>query len=65
MSFEKLVIELVEKNFSLVKADFYYGTLFARCNAAEAAKLETKFLDNFGFPVIVSKVGNEFAFDFV
>jgi hypothetical protein len=65
MSFEKLVIELVTKTFSSVKASFYYGTLFAKCNEAEAAKLETQFLDNFGFPVIVSKVGNEFAFDFV
>ena len=43
----------------------YCGTLFVECNAHAAAKIETALLEALDHGVRVSKVGHEFAFDFV
>ena len=43
----------------------YCGTLFVECNARAAAKIETLLNEAMECGVIVSKVGPEFAFDFV
>jgi hypothetical protein len=39
--------------------------LFADCTAKEAAKIETLLSNKFMFGVIVSKAGEDFAFDLV
>lgn len=66
MSFEKVVLAKVAK---VVKADrtaeFKYGTLFVECDSKQAAKIETTLLDYLKCGIIVSKIGNEFSFDFV
>ena len=46
-------------------AQMYAGTLFVTCNAYSAAKIETKLREQLQCGVIVSKVGPEYAFDFV
>jgi hypothetical protein len=43
----------------------YCGTLFVECNANAAAKIETALIETLDRGVRVSKVGHEFAFDFV
>ena len=45
-------------------AHMYAGTLFVKCDARSAAKIETALLENLSCGVIVSKVGPEYAFDF-
>ena len=44
--------------------NFYAGTMFAVCDARQAAKVETALIEALKCGVIVSKVGPEFAFDF-
>lgn len=46
-------------------AQMYAGTLFVGCDARSAAKIETVLIENMQCGVIVSKVGPEYAFDFV
>jgi hypothetical protein len=46
-------------------ATMYAGTLFVKCNAYSAAKIETALIKELACGVIVSKVGPEYAFDFV
>ena len=46
-------------------AEMYAGTLFVECTARDAAKIETALIEKLKCGVIVSKVGPEFAFDFV
>ena len=46
-------------------AHMYAGTLFVTCNAYCASKIETALIKNLKCGVIVSKVGPEYAFDFV
>ena len=45
--------------------NMYAGTLFVECDARTAAKIETALIDELKCGVRVSKVGHEFAFDFV
>lgn len=45
-------------------AEMYAGTMFVKCDARDAAKIETALIENLNCGVIVSKVGPEFAFDF-
>jgi hypothetical protein len=69
MSFEKVVLEKVRKVMNTesgyFSAEFKYGTLFVECNAKQASKIETKLLDTLKCGIIVSKIDEEFAFDFV
>jgi len=46
-------------------ATMYAGTLFVECSGRTAAKIETALIDELKCGVRVSKVGNEYAFDFV
>ena len=43
----------------------FFGTLFVECDARAAAKIETALIEAIDCGVIVSKVGHEFAFNFV
>lgn len=45
--------------------EFYAGTMFVKCNAYTAAKIETSLIKALRCGVIVSKVGPEYSFDFV
>jgi hypothetical protein len=46
-------------------AQMYAGTLFVKCNAYSAAKIETQLIKELACGVIVSKAGSEYSFDFV
>jgi hypothetical protein len=70
MGLEKRVLENVRKVMNTTDAtnwyaEFKYGTLFVECTAKQAAKIETMLIKTIGSGVIVSKAGEEFAFDLV
>jgi hypothetical protein len=66
MGFEKVVLAEVAK---VIKADdkasFTSGTLFVECSVAEAVKIETALLKKFQCGIVLSRIGDESAFDFV
>jgi hypothetical protein len=66
MGFEKVVLAEVAK---VVKADnkasFTNGTLFVECSVPEAVKIETALLKIVNCGIILSRVGDESAYDFV
>ncbi len=43
----------------------YCGTLFVTCNAFSASKIKTQLIQDLDCIVQVSKVGPEYAFDFI
>ena len=45
--------------------NFYAGSMFVKCDSRQAAKIETALIEALKCGVIVSKVGSEYAFDFV
>lgn len=66
MGFEKRVLEVVENTLgSTNSAEFVCGTLFVDCTVPEAVKLETALLKAFQAGIVLSRVGDESAFDFV
>ena len=70
MAFEKRVLDQVRKVMNKSEtatwgAEFKFGTMFVECTARDAAKIETKLNDYLNCGIIVSRVGDEFAFDFV
>lgn len=70
MAFEKVVLEKVRKVMNTTEAtnwcaEFKYGTLFVECNAKQAAKIETRLLSSLNCGIVVSKIDEEYAFDFV
>lgn len=46
-------------------ASMYCGTLFVTCNAYSASKIKAQLIQDLDCIVKVSKVGPEYAFDFV
>jgi hypothetical protein len=54
-------VETVTKS----ESNFYCGSLFVRCDSLTAAKIKTALREALGCGVVVSKVGPEFAFDFI
>lgn len=68
MSFEKRVLVKVREVFADVSsysAEFVNGSLFVECSVAEAVRLETALLKELHCGIILSRVGDESAFDFV
>ncbi len=67
MGFEKVVLDKVAKVLKEEgKAYFAYGSLFVECSVKEAVKIETALLkDVVNCGIIMSRAGNESAFDFV
>ena len=70
MGLEKRVLENVRKVMNTTDAtswyaEFKFGTLFVECTAKQAAKIETMLINTLKTGVVVSKVGEEFAFDLV
>lgn len=59
------VYDALENSEVAESAEMYNSTLFVTCNAYAAAKIESSLIKNLGCGVIVSKVGDMFAFDFV
>lgn len=64
MGFEKVVLDAVA-NVVDSSASFTNGTLFVECSVAEAVKIETELLKIVNCGIILSRVGNESAYDFV
>jgi hypothetical protein len=62
MAFESKILSLVAP--VTTDAEFTCGTLFVTCTPREAARIQT-ILENPAYGVIVSPVGDQFAFDFV
>jgi hypothetical protein len=66
MGFEKRVLTVVEDELGRSRsAQFTSGTLFVDCTVPEAVRLETRLLESFHTGIILSRVGDESAFDFV
>jgi hypothetical protein len=59
------VYEALENSEVAQTATMYAGTLFVKCNAHSAAKIETALIKHLECGVIVGRVGPEYAFDFV
>ncbi len=59
------VYEALENSEVAKTAQMYAGTLFVKCNAYSAAKIETALIKHLECGVRVSKVGPEYTFDFV
>jgi hypothetical protein len=59
------VYEALENSEVAKTAQMYAGTLFVKCNAYSAAKIETALIKELECGVRVSRVGPEYAFDFV
>jgi hypothetical protein len=57
-------LDVVHENFTK-DVVLYAGTMFVTCNVSMAAKIKTALAGALNCGVIVSKVGPEFAFDFV
>jgi hypothetical protein len=64
MGFEKRVLQVVADEMD-TNAEFVNGCLFVECTVPEAVRLETILLETFRCGIILSRVGNESAFDFI
>ncbi len=66
MGFEKIVLDKVAK---VLKQDrqayFYNGTLFLRTPESDARRVFSMLCREYNWKVQVSKVGDEYAYDFV
>lgn len=66
MAFEKIVLDKVAK---VLKQDrqayFYNGTLFLQAPESEARRVFSMLCREYNWKVQPSKVGNEYAYDFV
>lgn len=65
MMFESTVLNEVEKLLGDVKASFTCGCLFVECSVEQGVKLETVLLKKMKCAIILSRIGNETAYDFV
>jgi hypothetical protein len=65
MGFEKRVLDVVAKVVGEGKASFTSGTLFVECTIPEAVRIETALLAYVDCGIILSRVGDESAYDFV
>lgn len=66
MAFEKVVLDKVAKVLKQERqAYFAYGTLFVQAEEKEARRVFSMLCREYDFKVQPSKVGDEFAYDFV
>ena len=65
MGFEKRVLNVVAKVVGEGKAAFTNGTLFVECTIPEAVRIESALLEYVDCGIILSRVGDESAYDFV
>jgi hypothetical protein len=65
MGFEKRVLDVVAKVVGEGKAAFTNGTLFVECSIPEAVRIESALLEYVDCGIILSRVGDESAYDFV
>jgi len=59
-SVDKLMDPEISKTVSM-----YCGTLFVKCNAYSAAKIQRQLIEDLNCFVQKNKVGPEYAFDFI
>ena len=65
MGFEKRVLNVVAKVVGEGKAEFTNGTLFVECSIPDAVRIESALLEYVDCGIILSRVGDESAYDFV
>jgi len=66
MSFEKVVLSQVAKVLGTDnQAKFEYGTLFVQAPERDARRVFSMLCKEYNFKVSPSKVGDEFAYDFI
>lgn len=65
MGFEKRVLDVVAKVVGEGKASFTSGTLFVECSVRDAVRVESALLEYVDCGIILSRVGDESAFDFI
>ena len=65
ITFESTALEIANSIATVSEASFYAGTLFVKCNAYAAAKIKEALVAELPAAVKISKVGPEYAFDFV
>ena len=65
LDFETKALLTVVSTIGTVPAKFTNGSLFVECTVPEAVRLETQLLATMGCGIILSRVGNESAYDFV
>jgi len=66
MSFEKVVLDKVAKVLKQERqAYFAYGTLFVQAPERDARRVFSMLCKEYDFKVSPSKVGDEFAYDFI
>ena len=65
MGFEKRVLNVVAQVVGEGKAEFTNGSLFVECTVPEAVRIESALLEYVDCGIILSRVGDESAYDFV
>ena len=68
LTFEQIVLTTIEKTLGAAvtaTADLFNGSLFVTCTVAQAIQLETALLRALGCGIVISRFGEESAFDFV
>jgi len=66
MGFEKVVLDKVATVLKQERqAYFAYGTLFVQAEEKDARRVFSMLCREYNFKVSPSKVGNEFAYDFI
>jgi hypothetical protein len=65
LDFETKALLVVVSTLGPVPASFTGGSLFVECTVPQAVRLETALLATMGCGIILSRVGDESAYDFV
>jgi 23S rRNA C2498 (ribose-2'-O)-methylase RlmM len=66
MGFETVVLDKVAAVLGTYnKAEFFNGTLFVEAEEKDARRVFSMLCKNYDFKVRPSKVGDEFAYDFI
>jgi hypothetical protein len=65
MAMVKQVLQEVADVVGGGRASFTNGTLFVRCSVEQAIRIETALLQSLKCGIILSRVGDESAFDFI
>ena len=66
MTFENVILNKVAGAMGFCgHAEFYNGTLFVKCNEAQARTIYHRLAHDYPGCVRINVIGNEYAFDFV
>jgi hypothetical protein len=66
MGFEKVVLDKVQEVLGTdTMAEFFNGTLFLNAEEKDARRVFSMLCKEYDFKVLPSKVGDQFAYDFI